>query len=503
MRVGIIAFLQESNTFLGEQTRLEHFQQDVLLTGEAMRQRFAGAPHEVGGFLAGLAEAGLEAVPLFAARALPYGTIAADAFDQLLAMMLAELERALPLDGLLVAPHGATVSERHPDADGYWLEQVRFRVGRGVPIIGTLDPHGNLSPRMVGACDALTAYRTNPHLDQRDRGLEAADLMARTLAGKIRPTQAAAFPPLAINIECQLTSEPPSLELCRQAREVGRHPGVLSTSVMLGFPYADVEEMGSSLLVVTDNDRDLAHRLADELGSWLWQHREEFAGRLLDVAAALDRAAGLEGPVCLLDMGDNVGGGSPGDSTWLGHALLQRRLGPSLLCLNDPRVVKWAEAGGVGARLDLAVGGKSGPLHGTPLEGDWTVVSLHDGRFEESEARHGGFTHFDQGRTVVLNGEPGGLTLLVTSRRMVPFSLRQLTSCGLDPAAFRFLVAKGVIAPVAAYQAVCKSFVRVDTPGVTSADLTRLPYRNRRQPLFPLEKGDRHISPLPHRRGHP
>src|SRR5437868_2882212 len=113
MRVGIIAFLQESNTFLSEKTRLEHFQQDVLLTGAAVRERFAGAPHEVGGFFAGLAEAKIEAVPLFAARALPYSTIAADAFDRLMTMMLQELDRALPLDGLLVAPHGATVSERH------------------------------------------------------------------------------------------------------------------------------------------------------------------------------------------------------------------------------------------------------------------------------------------------------------------------------------------------------------------------------------------------------
>lgn len=488
MRVGIIAFLQESNTFLGEKTQLEHFQQDVLLTGEEMRQRFAGAPHEVGGFLAGLAEAGLEAVPLFAGRALPYGTIAADAFDCLMAQMLQELERALPLDGLLVAPHGATVSERQPDADGYWLEQVRARVGPRMPILGTLDPHANLSPRMVAACDALTAYRSNPHLDQRDRGLEAAQLMARTLAGEIRPTQAAAFPPLAINIECQLTSELPCLELCRQAREVGKLAGVLSTSVMLGFPYADVAEMGSALLVVTDNNRDLAQRLANQLAGWLWQRRAEFAGRLLDVDAALDRAVGLEGPVCLLDMGDNVGGGSPGDSTWLGHALLRRQLGPSFLCLHDPPVVSRAVTAGVGGRLEMLIGGKSGPLHGQPLEAPCTVVSLHEGKFQETEARHGGFTHFDQGPTAVLRAGPSGsLTLLVTSRRMVPFSLCQLTSCGLEPGAFRYLVAKGVIAPVAAYRAVCKNFVRVDTPGITSADLSRLPYRHRRRPLFPLD----------------
>src|SRR6478672_10553699 len=121
MRVGIIALLQESNTFLA------HFERDVLCEGEEVRRRFAGAHHEVGGFFAGLAEAGIEAVPIFAARALPYGVIVADAFNALLERMLTALDRAAPLDGLLVAPHGATVAENAPDADGHWLSLVRDR----------------------------------------------------------------------------------------------------------------------------------------------------------------------------------------------------------------------------------------------------------------------------------------------------------------------------------------------------------------------------------------
>src|SRR5437660_1666971 len=141
MRVGVIAFLQESNTFLAEKTRLEHFEREVLLTGEAVRRRFTGAPHEVGGFLDGLAAHGLDAVPLFAARALPFGVVAAGDFAQLMDLMLVQLDQAGPLDGVLVAPHGATVSEAEPDADGFWLSQVRVCLGPRIPVIGTLDPH--------------------------------------------------------------------------------------------------------------------------------------------------------------------------------------------------------------------------------------------------------------------------------------------------------------------------------------------------------------------------
>ncbi len=170
MRVGIIALLQESNTFIAEQTTLKHFEDEMLLCGEAIRERLAGTFHETGGFFAGLEEAGIEAVPIFAARALPYGTVTAETVDSLVSTMLTELDSAGHLDGLLVAPHGATVSQSQPDVDGYWLSLVRERVGREMPVISTLDPHANLSPRMIDACDAMVAYRSNPHIYQLERG---------------------------------------------------------------------------------------------------------------------------------------------------------------------------------------------------------------------------------------------------------------------------------------------------------------------------------------------
>ena len=205
MRIGIIALLQESNTFIPRATTLRQFEEELLVTGEDMRRRFDGAHHEVGGMLHALDEEQVEAVPVFAARALPFGRIEAAAIDEILGRMWQALERAGTLNGILVAPHGATVSDPYADCDGHWLAELRRRVGPR-PIIGTLDPHGNLSPAMVAACDALMAYRTNPHLDQRARGIDAARMIVATLRGQVQPTMAAAFPPLAINIERQCTS---------------------------------------------------------------------------------------------------------------------------------------------------------------------------------------------------------------------------------------------------------------------------------------------------------
>src|SRR4051812_10937365 len=230
MRCGIISLLQESNTFLPERTTLDEFAADVLARGEAVRDSFAGSNHEIGGFFAGLNDERIEAVPQFAARALPYGMIASEAFDRLITEIVRAIETAGPLDGILVAPHGATVCESALDADGYWLSEVRQRVGPHIPIVGTVDPHANLSSEMVSACDALIAYRTNPHIDQRRGGLEAASLMARVLRGEVRPVMAAAFPPLAISIECQATDETPCREIMEVCDEIRALPGILSAS---------------------------------------------------------------------------------------------------------------------------------------------------------------------------------------------------------------------------------------------------------------------------------
>lgn len=487
MRIGIIALLQESNTFTARRTKLEQFEQDLLVTGEAVRERLAGTHHEVAGMFHALEEDGAEAVPIFAARAYPFGVIEKGTIERLMEMMFGALDKAGPLDGVLVAPHGATVSEPWPDVDGHWLGELRRRLGPNVPIVGTLDPHANLSPAMVAATNSLVAYRTNPHLDQRARGIDAGRTICRTVRGDIKPTMAAAFPPLAINIEKQHTGEEPCHTLYKLADEQLRDERVRSNSIILGYPYADVAEMGSAIIVVTDNDQPLAQQLANDLANYLWQNREQFAGSFIGIDEALDKAAALNGPICLLDMGDNVGGGSPADGTLLAIAIYQRKLPRSFVCLNDPEGVAAAESIGVGNRASFRVGGKTDNLHGPPLVCEATVLGLFDGRFEEPHPRHGGFSQFDQGRTAVIQVE-NGLTIMLTSRRVPPFSLRQLTTFGVDPTQYHLLVAKGVNAPVGAYKEVCPHFIRVNTPGCTTADIESLPYHHRRKPMFPWER---------------
>ncbi len=475
MRVGVIGFLHESNTFVPNSTTYEDFASTSLTQGEAMAERWAGAAHELGGMLT--CEG---AVPLFATFAVPSGTIDAAAFDRIAGEILESIRNTGPLDGLLMALHGATVARNAPDADGELLQRVREVVGHSMPIVMTFDLHANLSQRMIQHSTAAIGYRSNPHLDQRERGMDAARLMERILRGEVRPVQALETPPLVISNSRQYTAVAPALGLYEDLRQALTREGILSASVAMGFPHADVEEMGVSFLAVADGDEKLARSTAQRMARRAWDRRNEFAGRLTSVEEAVRRVAlADELPVALMDVGDNTGGGTAANSTVLLREMRRQGVGNGLIVLFAPEAVAECVRVGVRDQVRLRAGNPE-------LEIEGCVRVLADGRFEETQVRHGGWTKGDQGITAVVE-TPDGHTVVLTSRRMAPFSLEQILSLGIHPERKRALIVKGVIAPRAAYEVVAKEFILVDTPGESADDPRTLHYKRRRRPLYPLE----------------
>jgi microcystin degradation protein MlrC len=487
-RVGIVGIYHESNTFLGKGTGWEDFERGHLLIGHEIISEYRSAYHEIGGVVEVLSnQEDVELIPIFYAEATPGGKISTLASGKLLRKLEELLVKALPLDGLMVLPHGAAVSEDYPDFDGKWLSRVRSIVGEDIPIVGTIDPHCNLSDEMAGSVNALIAYKTNPHIDQRQTGMDASLILLGMMRGKIRPIMTALKTQVAISIEMQHTGSEPCLSLHKLAKEIGDIPEVLSVSIVLGFPYADVYEMGSSVIVITDNAPSEAAMLANRLKTYLEEHHGLFSGEkigLHDLPAIITEA---EKPLLVLDMGDNVGGGSPGDSTFLLSFLEENDFGRGFMCIYDPAVVDQFQRLNVGDRLTVEIGGKTDGLHGNPVSVSSELRAMVDGKFFEHEPRHGGQVSFDMGLTAIVHTDNNN-TLMLTSRRIVPFSLRQLLAFGLDPSSFQVLVAKGVHAPLAAYMTVCKDLVRVNTPGATTADVASLHFSNRRKPLFPFEQ---------------
>jgi microcystin degradation protein MlrC len=488
MKVTLLGFLHESNTFLSAATRYEDFARASLTHDDAMLKRWTGAHHELGGMIAGCGEARLTVAGGMATFAIPSGTIEAEAYEQLAGELIAALTRTFPVQGLLVALHGATVSEKYPDADGEMLRRIREVTGPDLPIIVTLDLHANISAGMIRNSNAIICYRSNPHLDQYERGREAALLMGRTLRGEVRPVQAIAAPPMVIQISSQYTAEEPASLLYESVQTAMKEPSILSASVAMGFYYSDVAEMGASFLAVADGDVALAQHTANQMAQRAWQMRERFCRALPDAASAIAEAlSSTESPVVLLDIGDNVGGGSPADSTILFHEVQKQGAKNALVVLYDPEAVSRCLTAGVRKAVELEVGGKTDRQHGAPVPIRGFVKTLSDGRFVETQIRHGGWGGGDQGITAVVETEEDH-TVVLTSERMSPMSLEQLISLGIHPERKDILIVKGVVAPRAAYEPIAGKFILVGTPGVTADDPSTFAYKHRRVPLYPMEK---------------
>ncbi len=485
IRIGLLGIAHESNTFIAKLTTFEDFTKGHLYFGDEIVSEYQNAHHEIGGIIGQFDKSSIEFVPIMYAEATPGGRISSQAADYLMKMMVQSLTDALPLAGLMVVPHGAAVSESQDDFDGYWLTRVRSIVGN-IPVVGTLDLHANVSQTMASAVNVLVPYATNPHVDQRATGERAAEIMLAILADDLRPVQRLLSSKVVIGIEQQYTSSEPCQSLYQLADQMAGYRGVWSIGVVLGFPYADVHDMGTSFLIVTDGDPNLAEQVGADLEQYLIKQRQSFVGEKTSVSDAIKQLSRLSKPVLLLDMGDNVGGGSPGDGTILLQALEESPY-KSFVCIFDPEAVIALEAVQPSQRVSLEIGGHTDNLHGSPIQLDVQLISVVDGHFQEPEPRHGGQVHFNMGKTAIVKTR-NSTTLMLTSRRIAPFSLQQLLRFGIKPSEFDVIVAKGVQAPIAAYKSVCPSYLRVNTPGVTTADLAMLNYKKRRRPLFPFEE---------------
>jgi microcystin degradation protein MlrC len=485
-RVALAGFMHESNTFNPLRTDRAAFAAQCLSLRPDWVDEWRDAHHEVGGFLEAAAALDFEPLPLAMAWATPSGPVADAVLDEVTAHLIEQLRRQRP-DGLLLALHGAMAAESYPDGDGEVLARLRSAVGPDLPIVVTFDLHGNLSPRQIDSCAAAVAYRTCPHVDQRECGRRAASLLLRTLRGEARPCQALAKPPVVVNIMVHDTSQEPLRSLLAEARELERQPGILAVSLLPGFAYADVPQMGPSVVVVADGDPGLARREADRLAARLWDARDRLVTALPDPATAVSRALKAERlPVVLVDTGDNVGGGSAGDGTVLLAEMHRQGATGGVVCLFAPAEVRQCAAAGVGRPVTLTVGGKVDRRHGDPVTVAGRVRLLHNGTYVEPEVRHGGRRVNHMGPTAVVEVEGGNL-LVLNSLRHPPFSLGQLTCLGIRPERQRLLVVKAAVAYKAAYAPVAGTIIEADTPGLTAVNPLRFTYRHVRRPLFPLD----------------
>ena len=491
MRIAIGGISHETSTFVQTPTTLKDFETGFgLFRGQQIVDRFTGANICAGGFIDGGQKHGFEIVPLLWTFAYPSGLIVLEDYELLKAEFLQRLKdeesSGGPVDGVLLDMHGAMVVEGIDDGDGDFIAAVRNFIGPDRPLIVTQDLHGNHSQYRVDQADAIIGFDTYPHVDMAERGREAADLIVAMLRGEIRPVMALRQLPLFWNVICQVTAEPPMNELIRRVHEMESRNGILSVTVATGFPWADVPDMGASVIVVTDNDATLARWAADELGDWIWENRQRWVSTPVSVLEAVRRGEfGGKFPIVLADHADNTGGGSPGDSTEILRTFLELGLQDAvILYIVDPEVVEKARRAGVGQKMTVAVGGKSDPIQGPPVEMNVEVMALSDGDFTYDGPMYAGLTG-NMGRSAWLR--QNGVSVVVVTAHEQPLGPAFARTLGIECEQMKYIAVKSAAHFRASFGRFAGVIINVDAQAIQTHDFAKLQYHKRRRNFFPVE----------------
>lgn len=488
MRFVIARMNHETNTFSPVPTPLRVF--EPRWGGDAFRAA-QGSRTAMGAFLAFAQAMDADALTPVFAMANPSGPVADDAFKAMAEAIVDAVRSGC--DAVLLDLHGAMVTESFDDGEGELLARIRA-VAPDVPVGVALDLHGNITQRMVGNADVLVGFKTYPHVDMAETGAHVARLVGRMLTDGSRPRRAWSHPPQLAHTLKMDTRVPGAMQdAMAAAHAASERPGVLAVSVFGGFPIADIAEAGMSVVVVAETD-EAATGVAREIGALLWERRAEFvyheAPLTRSIAAAQAAANGAgEGPVLLLDHGDNcMSGGTCDTMDVLAEALAQGLddiiAGP--IC--DPHAVATLTAAGLGAEVSLGVGNKVAmPRIGVdkpPLHLSGTVRAAGDGVYVISGPTYTGM-RCEMGRAAVL--DTGRARVLVTERPHEPWDLGVFTSVGLDPRACRTLILKSRMYCRPVFEPIAKAVVECASRGVTSSDYGLFRFVKLARPAYPIE----------------
>jgi microcystin degradation protein MlrC len=465
----MVGLWHETNTYSARKTTLDEFAEFELVEGSAVVDLNRGTGSVMGGFCDADQ---FHLVPIFSAGAWPSGLITAETIEGIFDRIARGLASVGQLDGMLVNLHGAMVAEGCADVDRALLQLIRESIGN-IPTAAVVDLHANLAPGIVESCEVLISYDTYPHVDMRERGREAADLLSLILGGEALHTQIGKISVISCPL-AQATAQDPMRGLQSRAASRAARAELARICVVGGFAYSDVERAGMSVLVVADEARrESALRVLEETIEDIRDHAADFTVERPGPRDAVEAALkAKDNPVVLADVGDNIGGGSAGDGTALLSELLKQHAKGAVVLLADAEVAVHAAALGEGAAIHAAVGGKTDHVHGSPLDIKGRVRKVTDGTYTTAGTWMTG-RHFSMGKTAVIEVE--GVTLVVMERPTPPFHAEQLLSVGVRPELAVIIAVKGAVAWRAAYGDVARTVIEVDTPGVCPVNPLALP----------------------------
>ena len=482
-RVAVGGILTECNDFGGQPIDVAAFERFELRYGDDVLGVAGGV---MGGMLEVLDEREATPVPLLFASTSPGGPLTDECYETLRRDLLAALEAVLPVDAVLLALHGAAVSESVHDIEGDLLAAARALAGPGVPIVATLDLHAHVTEAMVTNADGLVAWETYPHRDSYTTGRRGAALLVDAAVGAARPAMVMAkVPVLTGAVHGSTEGDGPFADMMRKAKVLEKRPDVLSTSMFLVHPFIDRPGMGSGGLVITDGDPKAARAAAVALAEEYWRRRHEFEPDMSSPAEAVRQGLEIDDrPIVLMETADACGGGAAGDSVACIAALAELAPdAPSVAPVVDADAAARCHAAGVGAEVTLQLGHRLDPRWGAPMTITGTVESLTDGRFVYEGGIWEGVVG-EMGPTAVLRS--GGLQIVIATHPTYEWTGEQYASVGVDIQSPKFAVVKNPMNYRMVYPD-APTVIVIDSPGPTPASVRSLPFQRMQRPFFPLD----------------
>ncbi len=481
-------FAHETNTFSKVPTTIDSFRRGAWITDNGIAAARRGTHTALGGsFDIGEKFGWVLAHPI-CASANPSGYVDDALFDQVCDMLLAAAEG---IDGALLHLHGAMVTQSHQDAEGELLRRLRAKVGPAIPIVVTLDLHGNITQAMADNANALIAVRTYPHIDHYEMAIKGGELLQRAMLGEIKPVTVIAKRPMLRGLDGGRTQTGPMRELIDRGEAIERDGGALVVSVCSGFTAADIRDIGPSVTVTTDANPAAGQKIAESFMDHAWDQRA-YVGitdwSIADAVAHARKGQGQPGgPLVMSDVTDNPGSGHYGDTTDVLRAMIAADLqNACFYAIYDPDAAKQCAAIGIGNTGTITLGGKHDPASGGgPLTLTGEVATLSNGKFRAFGPMGGGVWR-DKGLGVLFR--VGGIDIAIISNNGQATDLAQLTSLGVDPATRDTIAVKSKHHFRAAFTPVAREIITIDGGGLGSAILANPEgYKNVRRPIWPLD----------------
>lgn len=480
-RILVAECMQEISSFNPLQSEYGNFH--IERGHEMLAQK--GINTGLGGALAVFDEVGFEPVLTISARAGSAGLLSRPGWNRLMGEVLEAIaaEAGSGIDGVYFSMHGAMAADGELDPEGYLLTETRKLVGPDVPIVITLDLHGILTDRMLRQIDGLAIYHTYPHVDFASTGARAARVLHRLVTDtSVRPTIARVTIPALVRGDELITKSGCYGSLIREARRLELEGMAMSAGIMIGNPFTDVPELCCQVIVATDGDADTAQQQALQLAREFWPLRHRMQGKFSSLERAIAQARSIPGPVIFTDAADATSSGATGDSNLILRGLCDARYPKKVLAqIVDPGAAAAAHRAGVGATLDVTLGGAIDPARFSPMPVTAKVRLLSDGRARLETMKIG----LDAGPTAVLTWD--NFTVVVFSQTVSLFDRAMYFANGLNPKDFDLIVVKSPHTEHHMFEAWADCNFNVDVPGATSANLPTLGHTICARPTYPLD----------------